>query len=181
MPVRGDFFIAMNSHKSPFALILVLMFSLTACGGSQDLQNFFVEKAENPNYHSIVVPVSTVSEYWKDGDAAFTESGLKSINVLYFRVSEGNREMYSVELQAVKAILGHPDFKELMKFNVANGKAEIKYLGPDQTASEVVFLGYNPEQGFLLIRIAGKEINPVKLLPVFQQMQSDGLEKWVSL
>jgi hypothetical protein len=170
----------MEIFKTPVLPLFGVLFFLTSCSGSADLQNYFVEKSDNPDFNSIVVPASTLSSYLEYGDETLNDSGLKSINVLFFRVKENNKEKYTQELKSVRNILKHPDFKELMKFNLGRAKAEIKYLGENETASEVLFLASDSEQGFILIRIAGKQINPVKLVPVFQQIQSESLEKFIS-
>ena len=66
------------------------------------------------------------------------------------------------------------------------GKGVIKYLGDDDAIDEVIIYGDREEQGFLLARVLGKDMNPADAMLLVQAMEKseykgEGLEEIAKL
>lgn len=159
----------------PIWVSLSFLVLLSSCGGGQDLQHYFVEKAEDSAFYAIDIPVDA-----KIGDNSETEDlgdlGIESFNILVFRNSPERLLTYEQELNHVKGLLAHPDFNELLKFNSPDGSGQIKFLGTAEAATEVILLGYQPDNGFMLVRLAGKDLDPSRLMPVLRSIQEGGVD-----
>jgi hypothetical protein len=148
---------------------------LTSCGGGQDLQKYFVEKAEDSSFYAIDIPVTALLAATSE-EKNNEDLGIESFNVLVFRNSPQRMSKYEQELNSVKALIAHPDFNELLKFNSPEGSGQIKYLGTAEAATEIILLGYHSDKGFMLVRLAGKSLDPSRLMPVLQSIQHGGMD-----
>jgi hypothetical protein len=159
----------------PIWITLSFLVLLTSCGGGQDLQKYFVEKAEDRAFYAIDIPVSALLANASE-DKKQDDLGIESFNVLVFRNSPDRSSTYEQELNHVKGLLAHPDFNELLKFNSPDGSGQIKFLGTTDAATEVILLGYQPENGFMLVRLAGKDLDPSRLMPMLRSIQEGGVD-----
>lgn len=154
------------------------MFSLAfvffaGCSSQQSLQEYYVDNKENPNFISLDIPASIL----KMDEAALTEkqqkavSSLKKFNLLAFKKTSDNVAEYKLEKAKVKEILKNENFIELMKINSGYGKGVVKYLGDDDAIDEVIIYGDSKEQGFALVRVLGKDMNPADVMQLMQAIQ----------
>ena len=146
---------------------------LTSCASQQSLQEYYVDNKENPNFISLDIPASILrmdevelTDVQKDA----VES-LRKFNLLAFKKTSENVTEYKLEKAKVKEILKNEDFVELMKINSSYGKGVIKYLGEDDAIDEVIIYGDSKEQGFALVRVLGKDMNPGHIMQIMQAIQ----------
>jgi len=169
-------------------IIGLLTLFLVGCSSEQSLQEYFIDNKENPNFIAIDIPASIL----KIDEAALTDkqkkamASLKKLNLLAFNKTETNATEYTLEKAAVKEILKNEDFIELMTINTKYGKGVIKYLGDDDAIDEVIIYGDREEQGFLLARVLGKDMNPADAMLLVQAMEKseykgEGLEEIAKL
>lgn len=156
--------------KSVVVLMAVL---LGSCASQQSLQEYYVDNQENPNFISLDIPASIL----KMEEVDLTESqkeaveSLKKFNLLAFRKTESNSADFKLEKAKVKEILKNDDFVELMKINSQYGKGVVKYLGDENAIDEVIIYGASDEQGFALVRVLGKDMNPAHIVQLMQAIQ----------
>ncbi len=157
---------------------LALLLVLGSCAGTQSLQEYFVDNAENPNFLSLDIPANILKldETELSDEEREAMASLRKLNILAFRKTEANAAAYTEESAKVKAILKNPDFKELMKLNTQYGKGVVKYLGSDDAIDEVIIFGDSREKGFALVRVLGKKMNPAHFMQVMQALQNSDLE-----
>lgn len=154
-------------------LTMGFLLLLSACSSTQSLQEYYVDNSENPNFIFLDVPASILnleSEDLTEGQRIAVQS-LKKLNVLAFKKTEQNTDLYSSEKAKVNAILKNDDFVELMKINSKYGKGVIKYLGETDAIDEVVIYGSSDEKGFALIRVLGKDMNPAYIMQLLKAIQ----------
>ena len=174
-----------NSLKFIFGLVT---FFFVGCSSEQSLQEYFIDNKENPNFIAIDIPASIL----KIDEAALTDkqkkamASLKKLNLLAFNKTETNTTEYTLEKAAIKEILKNDDFIELMKFNSKYGKGVIKYLGDDDAIDEVIIYGDRQEQGFVLVRVLGNNMNPADAISLVNAMEKskyngEGLEEIAKL
>ena len=146
---------------------------LASCASQQSLQEYYVDNKENPNFISLDIPANIL----KMDEVDLTEEqreaveSLRKFNLLAFKITEDNEADYKLEKAKVKQILKNEDFVELMKINSSYGKGVIKYLGEDDAIDEVIIYGDSKEQGFALVRVLGKNMNPAHIMQIMQAIQ----------
>jgi hypothetical protein len=151
---------------------LALVF-LAGCSSQQSLQEYYVDNKENPNFIALDIPASIL----KMNEVELTEkqkkavSSLKKFNLLAFKKTADNSTDYRLEKAKVKEILKNDEFTELMKINSEFGKGVIKYSGDDDAIDEVIIYGDSKEQGFALVRVLGKDMNPADVMLLMQAIQ----------
>ena len=164
-------------------LLALLLLSVMSCSSTQSLQEYFVDNSENPNFLSFDVPTSLLnleagfSQQEKQAIASFNK-----LDVLAFKKTETNNAEYTFQKQNVKSILNDESFVQLMKMNTPYGKAIIKYLGEEDEIDEIVIYGDSSEKGFALIRVLGKNMNPIQVFLLMQAIEKsdykgEGLKK----
>ncbi len=166
----------------PFKLYLVgalaLLMLLAGCSSTQSLQEYYVDNAENPNFLSLDLPANILkleeSELSDNEQEAL--GSLRKLNILAFRKTEANTAEYKEESKKLKAILKNEKFKELMTLNTKYGKGFIKYLGDDDAINEVIIYGDSKENGFAVIRVLGKDMNPANFVQLMQSLQQSDFE-----
>ncbi|MEO0571761.1 MAG: DUF4252 domain-containing protein [Bacteroidota bacterium] len=159
-----------NSVKGVLILAVLL---LASCASQQSLQEYYVDNKENPNFISLDIPASIL----KMDEVALTDvqkeavESLRKFNLLAFKKTSENVTEYKLEKAKVKEILKNEDFIELMKINSSYGRGVIKYLGEDDAIDEVIIYGDSKEQGFALVRVLGKNMNPSHIMQIMQAIQ----------
>ncbi len=153
--------------------VLATIILLSSCASQQSLQEYYVDNQENPNFIALDIPASILQMEeveLSDVQKEAVES-LRKFNLLAFRKTSENVSEYKAEKAKVKEILKNEDFVELMKINSSYGKGVIKYLGEDDAIDEVIIYGDNKDQGFALIRVLGKDMNPGHVIHLMQAIQ----------
>lgn len=156
--------------KSIIVLVAVL---LGSCASQQSLQEYYVDNQENPNFISLDIPASILKMDEVDltnGQKEAMES-LKKFNLLAFKKTADNSTDFKLEKAKVKEILKNDDFIELMKINSQYGKGVVKYLGDENAIDEVIIYGASDEEGFALVRVLGKDMNPAHIVQLLQAIQ----------
>ena len=152
---------------------IISMVLLASCASQQSLQEYYVDNQENPNFISLDIPASIL----KMEEVELTEvqreavGSLRKFNLLAFKKTSENEAEYKVEKAKVKEILKGEDFVELMKINSQYGRGVIKYLGEDDAIDEVIIYGDSKEQGFAVVRVLGKDMNPAHIIQLMQAIQ----------
>lgn len=160
-------------------LIVALALALfNACSDRQSLQEYYVDNSENPNFIALDLPASILNLDSTNLTSSQREAigTLRKLNVLAFRRTAANEAEFNTEKEAVRAILEDSDYVELMKLNSKFGKGVIKYLGDEDAIDEVVIFGNSEEQGFAVIRVLGKNMNPAHIMQVLQAIRSSDNE-----
>ncbi len=155
------------------SLALLLVVLLASCASQQSLQEYYVDNQENPNFISLDIPASILKMEEVELTSVQEEAvaSLRKFNLLAFKKTSENEAEYKLEKAKVKEILKGEDFVELMKINSQYGRGVIKYLGEDDAIDEVIIYGDSKEQGFALVRVLGKDMNPAHIIQLMQAIQ----------
>ena len=137
-----------------------------------------MDNAENPNFLSLDVPANILNLEESELSPTQQEAlgSLRKLNILAFRKTSENLQAYKEESAKIKAILKNEEFKELMKLNTKYGKGVIKYLGDEDAIDEVIIYGNHSENGFAVIRVLGKDMNPANFVQLMQALQKSDFE-----
>lgn len=164
--------------KTLIALCSMALLLIASCSSKQTLQEYYVSNSENPNFLTVDVPASILNI--QDNNLTETQrealASLRKLNVLAFRVTEENASDFELEKGKVNDILDNDAYVELMKLNSKYGKGAIKYLGDEDAIDEVIIYGSSDEQGFAIIRVLGKNMNPAQLVQLMKAIQNSDID-----
>ena len=153
----------------------LLAFSmLVSCDNGPSLQTYFVDNQESPNFMSADIPTSVVAldEENLSREQKEAYKSLKRLNFLGYKKSENNVEVFNSELTKVKNILNDEKYIDLMEFSDKAMKFDVKYIGDDNSADEVVIFVNSPDTGFGIIRILGDDMRPENLATLANAIQN---------
>ena len=159
--------------KKLLLLVSVVML-LCSCEDKPSLQKYFVENTESSKFIAVDLAPSII----KTDKMALSETeiaALKSfekMNILAFRTDSTNSVGYDEEIIEVKTILKDESYQQLMKAGSGNDGAAIYFVGEDdEHIEEFVVLVGKKENGFAVVRVLGKDMNPTHIMNMLSLLQ----------
>jgi hypothetical protein len=159
---------------------VLLLFSLLliSCNSEPTLQKYFVENTENKNF--IVLDVSpSILNVDKTKLSVAQNDALKSfkkMNVLAFKLNDKNKADFEAERAKVDLILKDKKYQQLMKFGSGKEGASVSFVGTDEHIEEFVFYANKKENGFAVVRILGKDMNPTSVMTMMSVLQQSNID-----
>ena len=169
--------------KRSIIKLIIGSFLITAfisCNQGPSLQSYIVDNQEANNFTTIDLPTSVVSfdESKLTEEQKQAYKSVKRLNFLGYRMKEGNEVEYKAELQKVNSILKDKKYKELMRMgNNEDGKVLIKYLGTETKIDELIVFGNANDQGFGILRVLGKNMQPDNMVKLVDAMQNADIDE----
>jgi hypothetical protein len=165
----------MKTIALPIAFLCSLL--LISCDSKPTLQKYFVENAENKNF--IAVDVSpTILNVDKTKLTAVQTKALASfdkINVLAFKRDGKNTAEYEIERAKIGTILKDEAYQQLMKFDSGKGGVSVSFVGDDEHIQEFVLFANKKENGFAVVRVLGKNMNPTSIMTMLSVLKESNL------
>jgi uncharacterized protein (DUF1015 family) len=160
--------------------IIALLFSLFlfSCNSEPTLQQYFVVNTENKDFIALDVSPSILNVD-KTKLSIAQNDALKSfdkMNILAFKLNDKNKEQFEIERAKVNSILKDEKYQQLMKFGSGKEGASVSYVGSDEHIEEFVFFVNKKENGFALIRVLGKDMNPTNIMTMMQVLQKSNVD-----
>ena len=159
--------------KKLLLLVSVVML-LCSCEDKPSLQKYFEENTESSKFIAVDLAPSII----KTDKMALSETeiaALKSfekMNILAFRTDSANSVGYDEEIKEVKTILKDESYQQLMKAGSGNDGAAIYFVGDDdEHIEEFVVLVGKKENGFAVVRVLGKDMNPTHIMNMLSLLQ----------
>jgi hypothetical protein len=165
-----------NNHIVGLILSLVLF---SCSDGTPSLQEYFVDKNQNPNFISLDIPSSilSVNKTSLSEKQKQAYESVKKLNVLAFRLNEDNALEYDKEKQIISEILKDEKYQELMVINSGKHRGVIKFLGSDdESIEEVIVFGSSDEDGLALIRVLGDDMKPENMITLVQALEKGTID-----
>ncbi|WP_310555826.1 DUF4252 domain-containing protein [Flavobacterium sp.] len=158
-------------------LIASALMLLFGCKGEPSLQKYFVENTENKNFASIdLTPkMLNIDEAKLSISQKEAMQSFEKINVLAFKINDQNKAQFASEREKVTAILKDAKYQQLMKFGSGKEGAQISYVGSDDHIEEFVIYGNKSENGFVVARILGKDMNPTNILEMMSVLKNSNI------
>ena len=156
------------------------MFSLflISCNSEPTLQKYFVENTENKNFIALDVSPSILNVD-KTKLSVAQNDALKSfdkMNVLAFKLNDKNKAEFETERAKVDLILKDKKYQQLMKFGSGKEGASVSFVGTDEHIDEFVFYANKKENGFAVVRILGKDMNPTSVMTMMSVLQQSNID-----
>ena len=98
------------------------------------------------------------------------------MNVIAFKVNDKNKDSYDAESAKVSQILKEEQYQELMKVGSGKDAASVSYVGDEDHIGEFVLFAKKKENGFAVVRILGKDMNPNNILTMLSVLKSSKID-----
>ena len=164
--------------KTVYGIALLLSLFLSSCNSEPSLQKYFVENTENKNFIAIDVSPDILNVDKTKLSIAQSDA-LKSfdkMNVLAFKITDKNKAEYETERAKVDLILKDKKYQQLMKFSSGKEGAAVSFVGSDDHIEEFVFYANKKENGFAVVRILGKDMNPTAVMTMMSVLQQSNID-----
>jgi len=168
--------------KALYFLTLLVGIVTISCKQRPSLQQYFVEKMDDPSFLIVNLPINTDSLF-NDNISAQEQKAITSVdklNLLFYKKSDDQTEKYKTEVDRVKKILSAKRYQHLMDFKVFD-KAQGKFLfeGEMEKIEEGIVFVSADEMVFGVLRILGDKINPASLLTLSKKINSIQLKSQI--
>lgn len=161
-----------------YGIALIFSIFLISCNSEPTLQKYFVENTENKNFVALDVSPDILNVDKTKLSVAQIDA-LKSfdkINVLAFKLNETNKAEFETERAKVDLILQDKKYQQLMKFGSGKEGASVSFVGSDEHIEEFVFYANKKENGFAVVRILGKDMNPTSVMTMMSVLQQSNID-----
>lgn len=156
--------------------LLVLLVS--SCEPKMTLQRYFLSAQENPEFTLIEVPVSLLGPVSENLNAEQrqTLSSIKKVSVLLYRNLE-NVDFIASQQLIINDFLASDGFQPLFSAKMKReAQATFMIRGDVNQIDEAVFFGYADDQGFILARILGNQMNPAAFMQLAESLEETNLD-----
>lgn len=159
----------------PIAIIaLFLGLLITSCQSEPTLQKYFVENTESKDFISVDVSPSILNlnqtKLTAEQKKAF--ESFDKMNILAFKADSSNAAKYDVEREKINKILKNEKYQQLMKYGSGKDGASISFVGDDEHIDEFILYANRKENGFAVVRILGKDMNPTNIVTMISALQN---------
>ncbi|MFV8269692.1 DUF4252 domain-containing protein [Flavobacterium sp. GT2N3] len=164
--------------KTVYVLALLFSLLLVSCNSEPTLQKYFVENTENKNFIALDVSPNILNVDKTKLSIAQSDA-LKSfdkMNILAFKLNDKNKAQFEIERAKVNLILKDKKYQQLMKFNSGKEGASVSFVGTDEHIEEFVLFANRKENGFAVVRILGKDMNPTDIMTMISVLQESNID-----
>jgi hypothetical protein len=164
--------------KRILGLLIVVSTLFSSCNDEPSLQKYFVEKTENKNFVALDLSPNMLnidsSKLSSEENAAL--KSFEKVNILAFKLNDSNKAEFESEKIKVGKILKEEKYQELIKFGSGKDGASVSFVGDDEHIDEFVFYANNKENGFAVIRVLGKDMNPTGILSLMSVLKNANVD-----
>jgi len=160
--------------KRIFFLIAIVSFLISSCNNEPSLQKYFVEKTDNKNF--VVLDLSpkmlNIDSIKLTSEENAALKSFEKVNILAFKLDKSNKSEFETEKVKVGEILKEEKYQQLMKFGSGKNGASVSFIGDTEHIDEFVFYANNKENGFAIVRVLGKDINPTGIFNLMSVLKN---------
>jgi hypothetical protein len=151
-----------------YSIALVACVFLISCNSKPSLEKYFVENSENKDFILLDVSPSILNIDKTKLTVEQNEAlhSFQKMNILIFKQNEKSNTQFETEREKVNAILKDEKYQQLMKFASGKDGASVSYVGSDDHIEEFVLFANKKENGFAVVRILGKDMNPANIMTI---------------
>ena len=164
--------------KRIYSIAILCSLFLASCNNKPSLQKYFVENTENKNFIALDVSPSILNVD-KTKLSAEQNTALESfdkMNILAFKLNDANKAQFDTERAKVVAILKDEKYQQLMKFGSGKEGASVSFVGDDEHIEEFILFANQKENGFAVVRILGKDMNPTGIMTMMSVLKSSNID-----
>ena len=164
--------------KPVYNIGLLFSLFLFSCNSEPTLQKYFVENTENKNFVALDVSpeILNVDETKLSLEQKTALQSFDKINILAFKLDGKNKAQFETERAKVNLILKDEKYQQLMKFGSGKEGASVSFVGTDEHIEEFVLFANKKENGFAVVRILGKDMNPANLMTMISVLKQSNID-----
>ena len=154
------------------------LLTLISCNSEPSIQKYFVENTENKDFIALDVSPDILNTD-KTKLSAIQAEALNSfdkMNILAFKANDKNQAQFETERAKVKTILKNPKYQELMKVGSGKDGASVSFVGTDENIEEFVIFANRKENGFAVVRVLGKDMNPNNIITLMSVLKESKID-----
>jgi len=142
------------------------------------LQKYFVLNSSSSDFIALDIAPSilTIDKGTLTNEEKAAIASFKKMNILAFKKDSINEIKYTDEVSKVKKILKVDEYQELMKFGANNNGAAVYFVGDTDRIDEFVVYANQKENGFVVVRILGNDMNTNHVMALFQLLQKSKID-----
>jgi hypothetical protein len=161
-----------------FTSVIVVLLTLISCNSEPSLQKYFVENTENKDFIALDISPSILNVDKAKLSTEQTEAlnSFDKMNILAFKANDKNQAQFETERAEVKAILKNPKYQELMKVGSGRDGASVSFVGTDEDIEEFVIFANRKENGFAVVRVLGKNMNPNNIITLMSVLKESKID-----
>ena len=151
---------------------------LASCNSEPSLQKYFVENSEKKDFIALDVS-SSILNTDKTKLTAEQKTALQSfdkMNIIAYKINDKNKDSYDIESAKVTQILKNDIYQELMKVGSGKDAASVSFVGDENNINEFVLFAKRKENGFAVVRILGKDMNPNNILTMLSVLKNSNFD-----
>ena len=164
--------------KYIYILVIIGIFLLSSCNNEPSLQKYFVENTENKNFNALDLSPSMLnvdsSKLSTDENEAL--NSFEKVNILAFKLNDSNKNEFEIERTKLNKILKEEKYQQLMKFGSGKDGASVSFVGETEHIDEFVFYANKKENGFAVVRVMGKDMNPTVILTLMSVLKNANVD-----
>lgn len=164
--------------KLAFITAFFVALLLASCNSEPSLQQYFVENSDKKDFIALDFS-SSILNTDKTKLTAEQKTALQSfdkMNIIAFKVNDKNKDSYDAESAKVSQILKNNTYQELMKVGSGKDAASVSFVGDENNINEFVLFAKRKENGFAVVRILGKDMNPNNILTMLSVLKSSNMD-----
>ncbi len=165
--------------KAIYFLTITLSLLLFSCNSKPSLQKYFVDNQEKPGFLTVDVSPSilNVDKTKLTPEQNKALASLEKMNILAYKIDLKNKGQFDVERKKVTEILKDTvNYQPLMKYGSGKDGASISFVGTENKINEFVLYGTKSDNGFAVVRILGKDMNPADALTLVSVLKSSNID-----
>ena len=160
------------------ALIILIGFLAISCSNKPTLQKYFVENSESSDFIAVDLASSiintekiTLSDTEKEALNSFDK-----LNILAFQKDSLSDAKFKTEEEKVKTILKEEQYEQLMRFGNSKNGGSIYLVGETDNIDEFVLFASGNDQGFVVARVLGENMNPNSVINLMEVLRKADLD-----
>jgi hypothetical protein len=164
--------------KRILCLAIMTSILLASCNNEPSLQKYYVEKTENKNFIAVDLSPNmfNIDETKLAADEKAALKSFEKVNILAFKLNDKNKAEFESERIKLNEILKEEKYQQLMKYGSGKDGASVSFVGDDEHIDEFVFYANNKENGFAVVRVLGKDMNPTGIMTLMSVLKSANVD-----
>jgi superfamily II DNA or RNA helicase len=164
--------------KRILCLAVMASILLASCNNEPSLQKYYVEKTENKNFIAVDLSPNmfNIDETKLAADEKAALKSFEKVNILAFKLNDKNKAEFESERIKLNEILKEEKYQQLMKYGSGKDGASVSFVGDDEHIDEFVFYANNKENGFAVVRVLGKDMNPTGIMTLMSVLKSANVD-----
>lgn len=165
--------------KKIFFLTITLSLLVVSCNSKPSLQKYFVDHQEKPGFLAVDLSPSIlkVDKTKLTPEQSKALASFDKMNILAYKLDPKHKGEFDAERKKVTEILKDTlTYQQLVKYGSGKDGASISFIGTENHISEFILYGTKSDNGFAVVRILGKDMNPADAMTLLSVLKSSNID-----